>query len=71
MHGSGKVLDFMKRLRISVICFAKMTARSFKNLPGRLSIPAALQMSIFFNRLRTISSVVTFNWNLVVMFKSL
>ena len=71
LHGSGKIFDFMERLHISVTGFAKMTAPSFKNLPGRLSTPAALEISIFFNSFRTISSIVGFNWNLVVMFKFL
>ena len=61
----------MERLHISATGFARMTAPSFKNLPGRLSTPAALEISIFFNSFRTISSVVGFNWNLVVMFKFL
>ena len=38
-----------------------MTASSFKNLPGRLSIPAALEISIFFDSFRTVSSVVGLN----------
>ena len=61
----------MERLHISVTGFVKMTAPSFKNLPGRLSTPASLEISIFFNSFRTISSVVGFDWNLVVMFKFL
>ena len=65
------MFDFMERLHISVTGFPKMTAPSFKNLPGRLSTPAALEISIFFNSFRTISSIVGFNWNLVVMFKFL
>ena len=60
----------MERFHILVIGFAKMTAPSFKNLPERLSIPAALEISIFLNSFRAISSVVGFNWNLLVMFKS-
>ena len=71
LHGSGKIFDFMDRLHISVTGFAKMTAPSFKNIPGKLSIPAALEISVFFNSFRTISSVAGFNWNLVVMFKFL
>ena len=59
----------MERLYILVTGLAKMTAPSFKNLPGRLSVPAALEMSMFFNSFRATSSVVGFNWNLVVMFK--
>ena len=51
----------MERLHISVTGFAKMTAPSFNNLPGRLSTPAALEISVFFNSYRTISSVVGFN----------
>ena len=61
----------MERLHISVIGFAKMTTPSFKNVPGRLSTPAALEISIPFNSFRATSSVVGFNCNLVVMFKSL
>ena len=61
----------MERLHILVTGFAKMTAPSFKNLQGRLSILAALEISMFFNSFRTISSVVGCNWNLEVMFKSL
>ena len=61
----------MERLHILVTDFAKMTAPSFKNLPGRLSIHAALEMLMFFNSVRTIASVVGFNWNLVVTFKFL
>ena len=71
LHGSGKIFDFMEKLHISVAGFAKMTAPSFKNLPGRLSAPAALEISIFFNSFRTIFSVVGFNLNLVIMFKFL
>ena len=71
LHGSGKILDFMERLRILITGFAKMTAQSSKNLPGRLSIPAALEMPIFFQSFRIISSVVGFNRNLAVVFKSL
>ena len=44
-----------------------MTAPSSKKLPGRLSIPATLEMSMLFNSFKTISSVVGFIWNLVVM----
>ena len=58
-------------LYILVTSFAKMTAPSFKNFPGNLSIPAALEVSMLFNSFRRISSVVGFNWNLVVMSKSL
>ena len=36
LHGSRKMFDFMERLHISVTGFAKITAPSFKNLPGRL-----------------------------------
>ena len=61
----------MEKLHISVTGFAKMTAPSFKNLPGRLLTPAALEISILLNSFRTISSVVSFSWNLVVMFKFL
>ena len=61
----------MERLHISVTRFAKMTEQSFKNHAGRLSTPAALEISIFFNGFRKISSVVGFNCNLVVMFKFL
>ena len=71
LQGSGKILDFMEKLHISVTGFAKITAPFCKNLPGRLSIAAALEISIFFNSFRTISSVVGFSCNLVVMFKSL
>ena len=71
LYGSGKILDFMERLHILVTGFAKMTASSFKNLPARLSTPAALEITIFFYSFRTISLVVGFNWNLVVMFKFL
>ena len=53
----------MERLHISVTGFAKMTAPSFKNLPGRLSTPGALEISIFFNGFKTASSAVGFNWN--------
>ena len=59
----------MERLHILIIGFAEMTAPTFKI--GRLSITAALEMSMFFNSFRAISSVVGFNWNFVVMFKSL
>ena len=45
----------MEGLHILVTGFAKMTAPSLKNLPGRLSIPATLEMSKFFNSFRTIS----------------
>ena len=61
----------MERLHILVTGFAKMTALFFKILPGRLSIPAALEMFFFFNSFRKISSVVGFNCNLMVMSKSL
>ena len=61
----------MQRPHILLIGFAKMTAPSCKNLPGRLSIPAALEIRIFFNSFRTISSVVGFYWNPVDMCKSL
>ena len=71
LQGLGKIFDFMERLHISVTRFAKMTAQSFKNLAGRLSTPAALEILIFFNGFRKISSVVGFNCNLVVMFKFL
>ena len=57
----------MQRPHILLIGFAKMTAPSCKNVPGRLSIPAALEIRIFFNSFRTISSVVGFNWNSVDM----
>ena len=51
----------MERLHILVNGFAKMAVPSFKNLPGRLPIPATLEMSMFFNSFRTISSVNRFN----------
>ena len=50
-----KFFDFMERLHITVTDFAKMTAPSFKNLPGRLSTPAALEISIFLNSLIVIT----------------
>ena len=71
LHGLGKILNYMERLHILVTSFAKMTPPSFKNLLGILSIPAALEISMFFNSFWTKSSVVGFNWNLVVMFTSL
>ena len=71
LHGSGKIPDFIEMLHILVAGFAKMTAPSFKNHPGKLSIAVTLEMSMFFNSFRRISSVVGFNWNLVVMSKSL
>ena len=61
----------MQRPHILLIGFAKMTALFCKNLPRRLSIPAALEIRILFNSFRTISSVVGFNWNPVDMCKSL
>ena len=38
--------NFMERLQILLIGFAKATAPSFKHLPGRLSIPRALEVSM-------------------------
>ena len=50
--------------------FAKVTVPTFRNLPGRLSKPTAIKMSIVFNSFRTIPPVVGFNWNLVGMSRS-
>ena len=47
-----------------------MTALFLKNLPVRLSISAAIEISMFLNSFRTFS-VVGFNWNLPVTSKSL
>ena len=71
LHESEKFFDFMEILHISVTGFAKMTAPSYKNVPRRFPTPAALEISKIFNSFRTISSVVGFNWNLVVMFRFL
>ena len=55
LYGSGYIPNFMETLPILVTGFPKMTAPSFKNL----------------NNFRAISSVISCNWNLVVMSKSL
>ena len=70
-NGQEKLSILSKDYIILVTGFAKMTAPSFINLAGKLSITGALQMSMFFNSFRTISSVIRFNWNLMVIFKSL
>ena len=61
LHGSGKFTNFMERLHILVNGFAKMAVPSFKNLPGRLPIPATWEMPMFFNSFGEISSVNRFN----------
>ena len=49
----GKALLLIDRLEISLRCFARISAPSFKNFPDRLSMPAAFEMSIFCIILKT------------------
>ena len=51
-----------------LIEFAKMAAPSYKNLPA---MRTALEISMFFNIFKTATSAAGFNWNFVVMPKSL
>ena len=46
----------MERLQISLIGLDKISALSFRDLPGSMSIPAALEISTFSIMLRTFPS---------------
>ena len=46
----------MERLQISLIVLDEISALSFRNLPGSMSIPAALEISVFSIMLKTFSS---------------
>ena len=54
----------MERLHSSEIGFARKFTPSFKNFPERLSIPAALSISICFSNCRTMPSVTFEHLNL-------
>ena len=42
----GNLFKGIERLQIPVISLARILAPSFRNLPGRLSMPAAFEVSI-------------------------
>ena len=65
LQSFGNVEYFIDRLQIWERGLAKIVAPSFKNLPDRLSKPAALFSSMFLRIFTTLSSETKVNLNLV------
>ena len=60
----GNIENFIERLHICVIGFARTWAPSLRNLADRLSRPGALSVFIFFNNLSIVSCLAIENVNL-------
>ena len=58
LQALGKTPCEIERLQSAEMGFANMLAASFQNLPESLSIPAALELSIFVITFKTFSSEV-------------
>ena len=56
LQGLGNVPCEIERLQISLIDLAKISATSFRNLPGSLSMPVDLEISILFHYFKNLVS---------------
>ena len=70
LQAFGKALEVIDRLQISLRSFARILAPSFKNFPERLSMPAAFEISMFCNILKTSSWEVRLSWKSFSMIKT-